>query len=282
MRIIRTVAELRDAIKKEKQKGATVGFVPTMGYLHEGHVSLMVNARKENDLVVVSVFVNPTQFGENEDLDSYPTDFNRDKELMEEAGVDIAFFPGIKEMYPKGYNTYVEVEGQITKMLCGASREGHFRGVTTIVSKLFNMVLPDRAYFGQKDAQQVAVIKRMVKDLNIGVEIVPCPIVREVDGLALSSRNTYLTETERKDALVLSQSLVKAKKMIENGERSAKIVKEFIIDRIKCVDYALIDYVEILSAETLESLEDLSGEVLIALAVKIGKPRLIDNVFLEV
>jgi pantoate--beta-alanine ligase len=262
--------------------GKTIGYVPTMGFLHEGHLSLIKKAREENDVVVVSIFVNPTQFGPSEDLDSYPRDLERDKSLCENQKVDIIFAPENSEMYGEGFSTYVETFGNITKKLCGASREGHFRGVTSVLTKFFNILGPDRAYFGQKDAQQVAVVKKMVKEMNFPLEIISCPIVREKDGLALSSRNTYLTETERKDALILSKSLYEAKNLIENGEKSAKKIKNFIIDRINTVSYAKIDYVELVDSLTLDDIEEISGNVLIALAVKFGKPRLIDNVTVEV
>lgn len=282
MRIISTVKELRDLIKIYRKEDKKIGFVPTMGYLHQGHISLVEEAKKGNDIVVVSIFVNPTQFNEAEDLQAYPIDFQGDKEKLEACDVDILFYPSVKEMYPNGYSTYVEVEGDMTGILCGSSREGHFKGVSTIVTKLFNMVMPDKAYFGQKDAQQVAVIMRMVKDLNMDIEIIPCPIYREKDGLAMSSRNTYLLESERKDALILSQSLFKAKELIEEGERKSDEIIKMIVDKIKTVEYAFIDYVEVVDAFTLKRVENLEGTILIALAVKIGKPRLIDNLRLEV
>lgn len=282
MRIISEIQELRDIIKIAQKNDKSIGFVPTMGFLHEGHLALMVRARQETDLVVASVFVNPTQFGPNEDLEAYPRNPERDRELMAGAGVDIAFFPTAAAIYPEGYETYIEVGGTLTKRLCGASRPGHFRGVCTIVSKLFNLVQPDRAYFGQKDAQQVAVIRRMATDLNIPVEIIPCPIVREPDGLAMSSRNTYLGPQEREDALILNRSLKAAEAAIESGERQAASVEALIRTMIGEVSSAVIDYVEIVDAQTLEPVEKLCGSVLIALAVKIGKPRLIDNCIVEV
>lgn len=282
MKVIRTVSELRAVVKAEKKNGKSVGFVPTMGYLHEGHMSLVRAAKKDNDFVVASIFVNPTQFGENEDLDAYPRDLEGDQKKLMDEGTDVLFYPSVEAMYPKGYSTYVDVEGDMTGILCGSSRPGHFRGVTTIVSKLFNMVTPDRAYFGQKDAQQVAVIQRMVIDLNMDIEIVPCPIFREEDGLAMSSRNTYLTETQRKDALVLSQSLFEARDRILSGERGSKKIIQGIIDKINSVDYAIIDYVEIVNGLTLNRIDRIEGDVLIAIAVKVGQPRLIDNLRLEV
>lgn len=282
MRIITEIADLRRIVGEARKAGNSIGFVPTMGFLHEGHLALMTQARRENDLVVTSVFVNPTQFGPNEDFEAYPRNPEKDQALMAGAGVDVAFFPSVDILYPQGYETYVEVEGPLTKGLCGASRPGHFRGVTTIVAKLFNLVQPDKAYFGQKDAQQVAVIRRMVTDLNIPVEIIPCPIVREADGLAMSSRNTYLSSGERQDALVLSQALQAAETAVAAGERRAAALDRLIRDTIGAVPTAVIDYVEIVDADSLMPIDTLSGSVLIALAVKVGKPRLIDNCVLEV
>jgi len=229
----------------------------------------------------MSIFVNPTQFGPNEDFDRYPRDLERDLKLAEAAGVDVVFAPSVKEMYPDGYKTYVNVEG-ITEVLCGKSRPGHFRGVTTIVTKLFNIVEPHRAYFGQKDAQQVAVIKKMVKDLNMNVEIITCPIVREEDGLAMSSRNVYLSPEERKSAVILSKSLMEAEELIKKGETDAKKIRKYIIDRIQTEKNAVIDYVEVVNADTLENVDEIKGRVLVALAVKFGSTRLIDNVIVEV
>jgi len=282
MKIIGSVKELREAVKAEKRAGKSVGFVPTMGFLHDGHLSLVRAAKGDNELVVASIFVNPTQFGENEDLDAYPSDLEGDQTKLESEGVDILFYPTVEEMYPEGYSTYVNVEGDMTGILCGTSRPGHFKGVATVVTKLFNMVAPDKAYFGQKDAQQVAVIERMVRDLNMDLEIVPCPIHREADGLAMSSRNTYLSESERKDALVLSASLFEAKDKILAGEKKSANIIAGIVDKISSVDYAIIDYVEIVDALTLNRIETIEGDILIALAVKVGKPRLIDNLRLEV
>ncbi len=282
MQVIQTGRDMRRHLKTLKREGKSVGFVPTMGFLHEGHISLMKKARMENDIVVVSIFVNPTQFNDPKDLDTYPTDIDSDLAKTAEADVDYVFFPTVDEMYPQGYNTYVEVDGGLTEKLCGATRPGHFRGVTTVVNKLFNLAIPDRAYFGMKDAQQVAVIQRMVEDLNMDLEIVPCPIVREADGLAMSSRNSLLTPKEREDALVLSKSLNHAREEIEAGERRAEKVRTGIVNYIRTVEEADIDYVEIVNARSLESIETIEGDVLIALAVKIGKPRLIDNLRMEV
>ncbi|QEK12877.1 pantoate--beta-alanine ligase [Crassaminicella thermophila] len=281
MFIVENVKDIREIVKREKRDGKKIGFVPTMGYLHEGHLSLIRRAKEENDFVVVSVFVNPTQFCAGEDFETYPRSLERDSKLAQSAGADILFNPSAKEMYPNGYKTDVVVN-EITDKLCGASRPGHFKGVTTVVCKFFNIVQPDRAYFGQKDAQQVVVIEQMVKDLNMDLEIVPCPIVREEDGLALSSRNTYLNEKERKAGLILSKSLFAAKDMIENGERDAIKIKDFIIKNISNEPMANIDYVEVVSAENLEDIKKLQGDVLIALAVKIGKTRLIDNIRIKI
>jgi pantoate--beta-alanine ligase len=281
MKIVETVEKVRAEVARARQEGKKIGFVPTMGYLHEGHGSLIRRAKEENEFVVVSIFVNPTQFGIGEDFETYPRDLAMDSMLAEQAGADVIFHPTVSEMYPQGYRTFVEVE-DITSKLCGASRPGHFRGVTTIVSKLFHMVKADRAYFGQKDAQQVAVIQQMVRDLNMDIEVIPCAIVREADGLAMSSRNTYLSPEERKAALILSQSLFQSVKMIENGEHDARNLRNWINEKIKCEPLAKIDYVEIVDGVTLEEIEEIKGDVLIALAVKIGKTRLIDNIRLEV
>lgn len=282
MKIVKTKAALKEALKDLRKGHKSVGFVPTMGFLHEGHISLVSRARAENEVVVVSIFVNPTQFGPNEDFASYPRNLERDSDLVKAAGCDLVFAPEPEEMYPQPFATYVDVEGGLTNKLCGASRPGHFKGVATVVTKLFNLIKPNRAYFGQKDAQQVAVIQQMVGDMDMDVEIIPCPIVRESDGLALSSRNTYLTESERTEALVLSQSLFWAKAVIENGERSAQVILEGMRHRIEASDKTEIDYVEVVDARTLEPVTVLKGEVLLALAVKVGKPRLIDNMRIEV
>ncbi len=276
MKIIKTIEELRPIIKGWKREGLTVGLVPTMGYLHDGHKSLIVKAVSENDKVVVSDFVNPTQFGANEDLSSYPRDIERDAALCEAAGADIIFHPEPEEMYFPDKCTFVDMD-KLTKGLCGKTRPVHFSGVCTVVSKLFNIVTPDRAYFGQKDAQQLAVIKRMVRDLNFDITIVGCPIVREADGLALSSRNTYLNEEERKAALILNKSLTLGKEMIEAGEKNTAKVREAIIEHMETEPLAKVDYVEIVDAENLEPVETIDAPVLVATAVYIGKTRLIDN-----
>ena len=276
--VVKTIDEIRSAVKTAKKQGKTVGLVPTMGFLHEGHKSLIVRAVSENDFVVVSDFVNPTQFGPNEDFESYPRDIEKDRLMCEEAGADIIFNPEPSEMYDNALTT-VSVD-KITKTLCGASRPIHFAGVATVVSKLFNIVAPDRAYFGEKDAQQLLVIKKMVKDLNFDIDIIGCPIIREDDGLAKSSRNTYLNSDERKAALCLSRALNIGKAMIDSGETSAKAVKDAIISEIEKEPLARIDYVEIADLDTLESTDKTEG-ILCAIAVYIGKTRLIDNFIIE-
>ncbi|RJQ78084.1 MAG: pantoate--beta-alanine ligase [Desulfobacteraceae bacterium] len=282
MQVVHTKVELRAALKEAHTTGKTVGLVPTMGYLHAGHASLIRRARRENDVVVVSVFVNPTQFGPNEDLSAYPRDAEKDSALMRAEGVDLAFFPPVEELYPPGFTTYVQVEGPMTATLCGRTRPGHFRGVATIVSKLFHLALPDRAYFGQKDAQQLAVIEQMTRDLDLGIQIVGCPIVREADGLAMSSRNVYLTETQRAQAPGIARALFEAREMIRDGRRDAAAVVEHVKKTIAAIDSAAIDYVSMVDPRTLGDLETLSGEVLIAVAVKLGRTRLIDNIRVEV
>jgi len=272
---------MRKYSRNARQGGRTTGFVPTMGYLHEGHLSLVRAARKECDVVVMSIFVNPDQFGPGEDFDKYPRDMQRDRRLAEEEGVDAVFAPSAGEMYPDGYATYVEVTGGITEKLCGGSRPGHFRGVTTVVAKLFNAVLPDKSYFGQKDAAQAVVIKRMVRDLNMPVDIRVMPIVREVDGLAMSSRNTYLSEDARPQALGLFRSLKLAEKMIASGELSAGRIKEEMRKLLEAGKDVRIDYIEIADAESLESLENVTDNALIAVAAFVGTTRLIDNVIIR-
>ncbi len=282
MKLVKTVAELREEIAAVKAVQKTIGLVPTMGALHEGHASLIAAANKENDVVVVSVFVNPTQFGPNEDLDAYPRTLEADCVLAEKMGADIVFAPSPKEMYPSEDMTWVEVTGDVTKVLCGKSRPIHFRGVTTVVSKLFNLAQPDRAYFGQKDAQQVEVIKRMVKDLFFNLQLRIMPIIREADGLAKSSRNTYLSAEEHQAALVLNQSLAEAKQMFENGERSSEKLVAAVTEKIQGEPMSDIDYVEIYKLPELRPAgETLEGSNLLALAVKFGTTRLIDNVILE-
>ncbi len=275
MVVVKTIKEVREIVKGWRKEGLTVGFVPTMGYLHGGHQSLIKKAC-ENDKVVVSIFVNPMQFGPTEDLATYPRDLERDKEKCEEAGAHLIFAPEASEMYSDNFQSYVDMN-LLTQELCGLSRPCHFRGVCTVVAKLFNIVNPDKAYFGQKDAQQLAVIKRMVTDLDMNIEIVGCEIVREEDGLAMSSRNTYLSSDERKAALVLSRSVNMAKELIENGERNSDIIISAMTDMISKEPLARIDYVKVVSFETIQQVSEISDNTLIALAVYIGKTRLIDN-----
>lgn len=279
--LIKEIKELKSLIKSWKREDLSIGFVPTMGALHEGHESLIKKAVEENDRVIVSVFVNPTQFGPNEDFDSYPRNIEKDLNLCISAGASIVFNPDASEMYFNNKSTNVSVSG-LTNVLCGAKRPGHFDGVCLVVSKFLNIVTPDKAYFGQKDAQQVAVIKRMVRDLNIDVEIVACPIIREEDGLAKSSRNTYLSKEERKAALVLSKSLRLAKNTLVNGERSATKLKAIMIEEINKEPLAKIDYAEIVDSDSLENIELIDRNILIPLAVYIGKTRLIDNFTFEI
>lgn len=279
MKIVSTIEEVRAQVREWKKEGKTVGFVPTMGYLHEGHASLM-DAAGENDKVVVSIFVNPMQFGLNEDLASYPRDLEHDAKVCEAHGVDLIFHPTPEEMYGDNFYSYVDMD-VLTKELCGLSRPVHFRGVCTVVAKLFNIVTPDKAYFGQKDAQQLAVIKRMVKDLNMPLTIVGCPIIREEDGLAKSSRNTYLSPEERKAALVLSRSIFLGKKMVEQGEKDCKKIKEAMTAEIEKEPLAKIDYVKIVDLSTMQQVETTEHGVLAAIAVYIGKTRLIDNFMTE-
>ncbi len=281
MQIIDSIQAMKSLVREVRSKGQTIGFVPTMGYLHQGHLTLMRTAKEKCNFVVASIFVNPLQFGVGEDFEEYPRDLGRDSKLAEEAGVDVIFAPTVKEMYPKGYSTFVEEE-RITDKLCGESRPGHFKGVTTVVTKLFNIVQPDLAFFGQKDAQQSLVLKKMVKDLNMNLEIQVLPTVREEDGLAMSSRNSYLNSSERQSALLLSKSLNMAQNLIEAGERRVAEIKKAIHKLITQDTLARIDYVEILSLPDLEEVEFLEGSSLIAMAVFIGNTRLIDNLVVEV
>ncbi len=276
MKVVKTVKEVRDIVSAWKKEGLTVGFVPTMGFLHEGHKSLIRKSASQNDRTVVSVFVNPIQFGPNEDLEAYPRDLNRDMKAVEESGGDLIFNPEPEEMYPGHFTSFIDTT-ETTELLCGAVRPVHFRGVCTVVGKLFNIVTPDRAYFGQKDAQQLATVKRFVRDLNFPVEIVACPIVREADGLAKSSRNTYLNPEERKAALILSQSLKKGQEAIEQGERDSQKVIDIIRENLQTEPLARIDYVEVVDFENIQRTPVIEGETLVAIAVYIGKTRLIDN-----
>lgn len=276
MRVVEKIKDVRATVKEWKAKGLKVGFVPTMGYLHEGHESLIKKASEENDRVVVSIFVNPIQFGPKEDLSTYPRDLDRDSKVCKSAGADIIFHPENEEMYFNDFSTFVDMNG-LTDGLCGKSRPTHFRGVCTVVTKLFNIVAPDRAYFGEKDAQQLAVIKRMVRDLNIDVEIIGCPIVREKDGLAKSSRNTYLSVEERNAATILNKSLTVAKEKIKAGERNSAAIIKLIEETINSEKLAKIDYIEVVDSLSMEKVERIEKAVLVAIAVFIGKTRLIDN-----
>lgn len=280
MKIAYTVEDVKSQVRQWKKEGFTVGLVPTMGYLHEGHESLIKRAVAENDRVVVSVFLNPTQFAPNEDLASYPRDFEADTKLCEGAGAALVFHPEPSEMYAEDACTFVDMTA-VTKELCGKSRPIHFRGVCTVVNKLMNISMADRAYFGQKDAQQLAVIRRMVRDLNMNIEVVGCPIIREADGLAKSSRNTYLSEEERKAGLVLSQAVMLGQKLVAEGERSAAAVTGAMSELISAEPLAKIDYVSMVSWDSIEPVETIDGPVLAAMAVYIGKTRLIDNFIYE-
>lgn len=275
-----SIKEVREVIGNWKKRGFSVGLVPTMGYLHPGHISLIERARKENDMVVVSIFVNPIQFGPNEDLDTYPRDMTHDREVCEKAGAELIFAPQPSEMYPSENFAFVDIK-ELGDGLCGAKRPGHFRGVCTVVSKFFNIVLPNRAYFGEKDAQQLAIIRRMVKDLNIGTEIVSCPIVREADGLAMSSRNLYLSPEERKAALSISRSLSAAKELMRKGEKDALKIRETIVAGISAEPLARIDYAEIVDSADLSPVQRIEKPVLAAVAVYFSKTRLIDNFTFE-
>lgn len=280
MKVLRTIKEIKEYAKTQKQAGKIIGLVPTMGALHEGHLTLMRAAREKCDIVIASVFVNPVQFGPNEDYDAYPRRFEEDCKKLETVPVDAVFHPEPAEMYPDGYATYVNVEGEITHKLCGAQRPGHFRGVATVVTKLMNLSRADEAFFGQKDAQQVVVISRFVEDLNINVHINMVPIVREESGLARSSRNQYLSADEKKAALVLSRSLKAAKMLYADGENKVGELKKVVSDILEAEPMATVDYVELYSFPGLLSIEEVKGPALLAIAVKIGKTRLIDNVIL--
>lgn len=279
--VAHAITTLRQGVHDARQRGLTVGFVPTMGALHEGHASLIRAARKETGFVVVSIFVNPIQFGPHEDLARYPRPFDKDVALCAEEGTDLLFAPQVETLYPQGFCTAVEVSG-LQDVLEGSSRPGHFRGVATVVLKLFNLVSPDRAYFGQKDAQQVRIIQQMMRDLDVPVQVRVCPIVREADGLALSSRNVFLDEAQRKHATVLYRSLVEVRAAIERGERSASVLQRVLTERIKATPGASLDYAALVDADSLQPIDPLRGQVLIALAVKFGATRLIDNLLIQV
>jgi len=280
MEILKTIPEMKEAVRERKSQGMSVGFVPTMGYLHDGHLSLVQESLKRTDSTVVSVFVNPAQFGPKEDFKEYPRDLKRDAEILERMGVNFLFAPDAGEMYPEGYKTYVKVH-DLQDRLCGRSRPGHFRGVCTVVLKLFNIVNPDISFFGQKDAQQAIILKRMAKDLNLDVKIDVLPIVREGDGLALSSRNTHLNPEERKAAVSLSRSLKEAQMMTESGERDTEKIIQRMREIIGKEPLAEIDYIDIVDMNGLEPIKKIDKEALIALAVFIGKVRLIDNIFVR-
>lgn len=280
MILARTVNEVKAQVREWKSQGLSVGLVPTMGYLHEGHQSLIKRAVAENDRVVVSVFVNPIQFAPNEDLETYPRDLEADCALCESTGAAMVLHPEPEEMYGDDFTTFVDMTG-VTKELCGKSRPTHFRGVCTVVNKLFNIAMPDRAYFGQKDAQQLAVIRRMVRNLNMNLEVVGCPIIRESDGLAKSSRNTYLSPEERKAALVLSKAIFMGERMIKDGEHDGEKVLSAMRELIESEPLARIDYVEMVKWDSIEIHHKVDGPVLVAIAVYIGKTRLIDNFITE-
>ncbi len=280
MKIIKTISEIREALTMERLSGKTIGFVPTMGYFHEGHLALIREARRMCDVVVISIFINPIQFGPSEDYNSYPRDFKRDSRLAKREGVDYIFSPSVEEMYPSPYLTYVNVE-KITKKLCGAQRPGHFKGVATVVTKLFNVIEPDQAFFGEKDAQQFLVIKKMASDLSLAIEIFGVPTVREKDGLAMSSRNIYLNSEERKAATVLFHSLSLARTLIDAGERDVVRIKEKMLNIIRSEPLVDLEYLSICDVGTLEEVFLISGKVLIVLAARVGKARLIDNIFIS-
>ena len=279
MQVTNTIEKTRELVNNWKKEGKTIGLVPTMGYLHEGHASLIRRCREENDIVVVSDFVNPTQFGPNEDLEAYPRDFDRDSALCESIGADLIFCPSPAEMYHDPH-AFVSID-TLSDTLCGKTRPIHFKGVCTVVSKLFNIVKPNRAYFGQKDAQQLAVIRRMVRDLNFNLEVIGCPIIREDDGLAKSSRNTYLSKEERKAAVILHKGLLRGEELVKAGEKNAATVKQAITEIIESEPLAKIDYVEIVNFDNIETIETIDGSILAAVAVYIGKTRLIDNFIYE-
>ncbi|UMZ74830.1 pantoate--beta-alanine ligase [Natranaerofaba carboxydovora] len=281
MRIIKSINYMQNMALTQRASGRSIGLVPTMGYFHEGHLSLMRKSVEENDITIVSLFVNPIQFGPSEDFDIYPRDLERDQKLASREGVDIMFCPTEQDMYPEDFKTSVNVE-KITEKLCGASRPGHFTGVLTVVSKLFNIIQPHRAYFGEKDAQQLLVIKQMVRDLNFPIQVVPCPIQREEDGLAVSSRNVNLTPEQREAAPALYKALAKAKEEIEKGEKNAGEIKNLIEEEINKEPLFELEYVEILDKTELEKVSTIEGKILIALAARLGEVRLIDNISLEV
>lgn len=280
MRIIEKIAEMRQWSEAERRAGRRIAFVPTMGFLHSGHLCLVRDARARGERLVVSIFVNPRQFGPGEDFAGYPRDFIRDRELLENESVDVLFHPSVEEMYPRGAQTHVEVE-RLSLPLCGALRPGHFRGVATVVTKLFNIVLPHLAVFGEKDYQQLQVIRRLARDLSLGLEIIGHPIVREADGLAMSSRNAYLTGAERAAAVCLSRALCKAERLFKRGETSAQGIVQIALGVLQKEPLAAIEYIKLCDAETLDEIEQIAGPAVLALAVRIGKARLIDNRVLD-
>lgn len=281
MRIIETIKDMRQFVQEVQQQGQSIALVPTMGSLHEGHLTLMQHAKQACDIVVTSIFINPTQFGPNEDFAKYPRDLTGDSEKAASVGVDVIFHPQAAEMYPEGYSSFIEIEG-ITEKLCGLSRPGHFRGVATVVNKLFNIVQPNKAFFGQKDAQQVLVLQRMVADLNMNVNLEVVPIVREADGLAMSSRNAFLSSEERRAGLVLSRSLKLAEELVAQGENNALKIRSQVIAEIQAEELAECEYVEVYNYPLLQETAAIEGKALLAVAVRIGKTRLIDNTILEV
>jgi len=280
MRVIEHISEMQSWAEAERREGRSIAFVPTMGFLHEGHLSLVRDAKHRGDRVVVSIFVNPKQFGPNEDFDSYPRDFGHDRKLLEDEHVNALFHPAAEEIYPDGHETYVDV-GKLSAILCGASRPGHFRGVATVVAKLFNIVRPDVAIFGEKDYQQLQIIRRLVRDLNFKIEIVGHPTVREADGLAISSRNAYLNTAERKAALCLSRSLRKAESLVKAGEKSAPVILDTVRREIGSEPLARLEYASVTNPETLVEVDQIFGGAVLVLAVRIGKTRLIDNIVLK-
>jgi len=278
MKIVYTVQELRQQLSSYRKTKTTIGFVPTMGSLHEGHLSLFETAGKENELIVASIFVNPAQFGPGEDLGKYPRDLEEDEKKCRNCGVDILFLPDNQEIYPAGFVTAVSLKGEITRIMCGEHRPGHFQGVATVVTKLFNMVQPDRAYFGEKDAQQLGIIKQMTADLNIPVDIISCPTVREENGLAKSSRNAFLSREQRTRAGILYHGLKAAEKMIRDGEKSPEKIKGMFRRMMGYSQDFVVEYIEIVEADSFRRLQSINGKVLIGIAVKIGTVRLIDNI----
>jgi pantoate--beta-alanine ligase len=280
MEVIATVKEMRRRSEQLRQEGRAIAFVPTMGYLHEGHLALMREGKDRGDALIISIFVNPTQFGPEEDYERYPRDMQQDLKLAQKVGVDIVFTPSAHEMYPEGFQTSVEVE-RVTQNLCGISRPGHFRGVTTVVAKLFNIVKPHLALFGQKDYQQLVTIKRMVEDLNMDIEVIGIPTVRERDGLAMSSRNTYLNSKKRKEAARLNRALRKGEELFRQGEKNTAAILAIVRGIIEEAKPTTIDYIKICDTHTLEDIEEIKGEAIIALAVQTGKTRLIDNLILK-